>query len=497
MAKALIVTHGNDLEFLNIVLNMVESYHRFGIKAEVLNMSTVVKKQDAYNRRILKCAFIESPEIPVLKFLVGSGVPVHHANEYLGGVTAELPSLAIMESIDESIRSTLISLSGAENPPINRRYKRLRLFFLNEAKSTFQTILNVTSAHGPYEEISVVNGRFPYQRAVLEATKFMKVRALSFERGTYEHGLQPGLSTLDRYSRGNNYWHEDFPATDRIARQREILDRFQSNDITSRNQIAKFWIDSRRKPGGSNQFNENWTKGSVSDKEYVAFFSSSTDEFAELGPEWKEAKWENQWKAFAELIPMFNRLGYEIILRIHPNLRNKRKSERTVVRTVIESLQLEFPYLKIIHASSNIDSYSLVEGAKAVIVWNSTIGLESSLIGIPTACLSSCEYDLVADVDRWLRREDVDLPKLVGKIVDTSGAAVFIAGMYLFDKPLMPLLPLTQLRLKQYGKGLPLFANRWAFRGSNRPVNLMSILLPRRLFFAMRRVARKIKFYKR
>lgn len=497
MAKALIVTHGNDLEFLNIILNMVESYNRSGIKVEVLNMSSVVRKQDAYNRSILKCAFIESPEVPVFKFLVESGVPVYDANEYVGSVAAELPSIEIKESIDESIKSTLISMAGAEIPRINRRYKKFRSFFLNEAERTFQTILNVTSTHGPYQEINVVNGRFPYQRAVQEAAKFMKIRAMSFERGTYDHGLPLGLSTLDRYVRGSNYWHEDFPTTNRVIRQKEILQRTQSNDTFSRNQKAQFWIDARRKPGGSNQFNENWTQKSVNEKEYVVFFSSSTDEFAELGPEWKEAEWEDQWKAFAELIPMLNRLGYETILRIHPNLRNKHKSERTIVKAVVKDFQLEFPYLKIVLPSSNIDSYALVENAKAVIVWNSTIGLESSLMGIPTACLSSCEYDLVADVHRWLRKEDVNLSKLFETQVDTAGAAIFVTGMYLFDKPLTPLLPRTKLRLKQYGKGLPLFANRWAFRGNNRPINLMSILLPRRLFLRVRKVVRKMSLYKR
>ena len=495
--KTLIVTHGNDLELLNIVLNLVENYVKLGVKVEVLNMSTVVKIQDAFNRKILKFAHLESPETPVLNFIKESGVPVYQANDYVENVAPKLPLPEIQASIEESIRSTLISMFSVETPPLNRRYMKLKSFFQNEAERTFQAVLNVTSSHGPYREISVVNGRFPYQRSVMEAAKFTNSKALSFERGTYEHSLSRGLSTLDRYFNSTNFWHEEFPATNRLLRQKEILERSCDDSAITRNEKAQIWLNNRSKPNGSNQFNENWKTQFESNKKYVAIFSSSMDEFAELGMEWKEAKWETQWKAFTEIIPLVKQEGYEIILRIHPNLRNKHKSERAFVSSALEDLRLQFPYLKILHASSNIDSYSLVENASAVIVWNSTIGLESSLMGIPTACLSSCEYDLVADVERWLQIENVDMEELFNKSVDISGAATYISGMYMFDRQLLPLLSLTRLELSKYGRGLPLLANRWAFRGNNRPINLVSILLPKSFFFAIRKIVRKISVYRR
>ncbi len=496
MAKVLIVTHGNDLEYLNIILNLVESYTNSGISVEILNMSNVVQKQDAYNRKILKCALIESPEVLVLKFLGESGTTVYDAGIYASGTAPAFPSNEIKASIEESIRSTLISMSGMENPQLNRRRRKVVSNFINEAERTFQAVSNVLRTHGPYQEISVVNGRFPYQRAVLEAAAYEGIRSKSFERGTYELGLPRGLSTLDRYSRSSNYWHEEFPANHRMLRQQEVLKRLQNDGSTSRNSVAQLWLDERRKPGGPNQFNENWKVQRNAKEPYVAIFSSSLDEFAELGPHWKEGEWESQWHAFAEVIPLFNRIGYKVILRIHPNLRNKHKSERDSVDHVLKNFRLEFPYLEIVNAASKIDSYKLIENSFAVIVWNSTIGLESSLMGIPTACLSSCEYDLVVDVERWLRNSDVDVHKLLDKSVDTSSAVNFIYGIDLFDKPLMPLLQLTELNLRRYGRGLPLFANRWAFRGNNRPINLISIILPRSLFLAIRNIVRKSSFYR-
>ena len=496
MEKVLIVTHGNDLEYLNIILNMVESYRISGNSVEILNMSNVVLKQDAYNRRILKCAFVESPEVPVLKFLEESGSTVHDAGNYVDVTAPALPSNEIKASIEESIRSTLISMSGMENPHLNQRRRKLSSKFMNEAERTFQAVLNVLRTHGPYQEVNVVNGRFPYQRAVLEAAAYKSVRSKSFERGSYELGLPRGLSTLDRYSRSSNYWHEEFPANYRALRQQEVLKRLQNGDSSSRNQIAQLWLDERRKPGGSNQFNQNWKVEPNAKEPYVAIFSSSLDEFAELGPQWKEGEWESQWNAFAEVIPLFKNIGYKVILRIHPNLRNKHKSERDSVNAVLKNFRLEFPYLEILNAASKIDSYRLIENADAVIVWNSTIGLESSLMGVPTACLASCEYDLVVDVERWLRVSDVNVYKLLDKSVNISSAVDFIYAFDLFDKPLRPLLQLTELNLRCYGRGLPLFANRWAFRGNNRPINLVSIILPRNLFLAIRKIVRKFSFYR-
>jgi hypothetical protein len=502
MSKALIVTHGNDLEFLNVVLNIVEEYRKSDISPEILDMSTVVKGQDAFNRRLLKFAGCVSPEITVLEYLRESGITVHDANHYIDQKDLTFPSSEIENSIDESIRSTLISMSGAEHPVQNQKYHRLSNLFKLEAQLTFNAVMNMVLANGPYDQISVVNGRFPYQRAVHQASKYLKIKAMSFERGTYEHLLEPGLSTLDRYLKSTNYWHEDFPTTDRKNRQENILLRFHNGDSGFSRTNPQTWLAERRTPlGRGSQFNENWSKKLISledsSKKFISLFTSSLDEFAELGPEWKEAKWKNQWEAFEYLIPLFYDRGYEVILRVHPNLRNKHKTERVTVREVLKEFKKKFTFLKVIDSSSKIDSYNLVENSAAVIVWNSTVGLEASLLGTPTACLSSCEYDLVADVHRWLSKEDVKVNKLLDCAVDKSKAGVFISGVYLFDRPLDHLLPRTRLNLESYGRGLALFSNRWAFRGNNRIPNLISILLPRKVLFAIRKKIRKFKYYKR
>lgn len=502
MSKALIVTHGNDLEFLNIILNIVEEYRNLGIAPEILNMSTIVKRQDAYSRSILKLARCDSPETWVLQYLSESGVIVHDANDYIDREGAVFPSSKIEDSVDESIRSTLISKFGNEHPVQNWKYHRLSKLFKLEAQLTFSAVVNMVLANGPYEQISVVNGRFPYQRAVQQAANYLQIRSMSFERGTYDHSLEPGLSTRDRYFKSKNYWHEDFPTTNRLIRQERILSRFQRGDSGFNRTNPESWLGERRTPlGRGNQFNENWNNSFAasedSKKRFVSLFTSSLDEFAELGPEWKEAKWKNQWEAFEYLIPIFFELGFEVILRVHPNLRNKHKTERIAVREILRDFQQKFLYLRVLGSSSNVDSYYLVENAAAVIVWNSTIGLESSLMGTPTACLSSCEYDLIADVRRWLCKEDVNLTNLLESSIDISRAGVFISGMYLFDRPLSQLLSRTQLNLESYGRGLPLLANRWAFRGNNRVINLVSILLPRKVLFVVRKKMRKLPLYKR
>jgi uncharacterized protein YlxP (DUF503 family) len=502
MRKVLIVSHGNDLEFLNIILNLVEECGESGITPEILDMSTVVKSQDAFNRSILKFAHVDSPETIVFQYLKQSGVDVYSANDYIKKGENHFPSNVIEESIDESIRSTLISKSGNEYPVQDRKYRKLSREFKLEAQVTFQVILNIVSSNGPYEEISVVNGRFPYQRAVQQAAIFLKIRSMSFERGTYDHTLQPGLSTRDRYLKSTNYWHEEFPTTNRLIRQEEILRRFQSKDSGFNRVNAQSWLEERRTPlGRGNQFNENWNRSfdsiPYSKKEFIVLFTSSLDEFAELGTEWKEAKWKNQWEAFEYLIPILYEYGFEVFIRVHPNLRNKNKIERRIVRSILKDLQRKFSYLEVAGPSSMVDSYSLVENSLAVIVWNSTIGLESSLMGTPTACLSSCEYDLIADVHRWLSKEAVNVTRLLEGSVDRNKAGIFISGIYLFDKQLIPLLSQTRLNLDQYGRGLPLLANRWAFRGNNRVINLVSILLPRRVLFAVRKKMRILRFYKR
>jgi hypothetical protein len=377
----------------------------------------------------------------------------------------------------------------------------LKSYFETQALRTLQTLNDLFIDKGSFQFISVINGRFPYQRAVELFSEMNHVRCNSYERGTYENSFIRGSSTLQKYYLAQNYWHESFRASNRLKKQEKILELRQEEKLIIEPKISENWVNNRIAAVNlTHIYNEGWKSygedSSSRKQNMVVFFTSSLDEHAELGEEWKEGQWLDQWSAFHHVIKEVERCGIHAILRVHPNLRNKPRSERLSVKNQLNKLRKSFPKLEIIDQDSSISSYNLIRESTAVVVWSSTIGLESVIMGVPTACLNSCEYDLVVNVQRWHTESDVDIPHLLRQKVDANDANIYFAGVNYFDRPQIKYLEELVPNLPLYGKGLALFANRWAFRGNNRITNLISLILPLRFYLSIRRRVRRLPFYR-
>ena len=493
----LIVSHGNDLEYLNIILNIYESKKLKYTEVKFLDLSLILKDQDTFHRPLLRLANLISPEQSVFNHLDSLGHNVYRVvarKEFES--TDKMPVLAL-EGIEESIRSALISRSGDENPKaskwLNAKYDKYK----REAIMSFNSVKEYLDKNPQISEVAVVNGRFPCQRGVIEAATSATIPWSSYERGTYEMKLQPYLYNYERYLCAVNYWYAPFTTWDRVEKQKAILatelpaERVNSKDVQD-------WFLQRRQAGGGNRFAENWKGASRIDssKKLVVIFTSSVDEFAELGLSWKEADWNDQWAAFECLIPLLFRQDYRVVLRVHPNLANKPSKTRRTTRDAIETLTLKFPDLEVIPSTASTNSYTLLEMSDLAIVWISTIGLEATQMGIRTICLSSTEYDLVADVKRWLNKDDVDFDSLEDWNVDTVSSMKFIAGLFALDHSARKLLPNYGVNPEDFGEGIALFSNKWAMRNTNKITNLFSILLPPEVFLYLRKSYRQIKFRK-
>ena len=114
-------------------------------------------------------------------------------------------------------------------------------------------------------------------------------------------------------------------------------------------------------------------------------------------------------------------------------------------------------------------------------------------MGVRSVCLNSSEYDLVADVKRWHSVEEIDFKSLQNWTVDKTGALKYIAGLFLLDNECKKLLLKYGINSQEYSKGLALFANKWAMRNTNKITNLISILIPKKLFLKLRKI-KNIKY---
>ncbi len=87
------------------------------------------------------------------------------------------------------------------------------------------------------------------------------------------------------------------------------------------------------------------------------------------------------------------------IIRAHPDeLRAGKESAETVADWIRDNHVLDLPNVRFINARDYISSYDLINASKFIMVYNSTIGLEASILGKPVLCAGKARYTQVPTV---------------------------------------------------------------------------------------------------
>ena len=87
------------------------------------------------------------------------------------------------------------------------------------------------------------------------------------------------------------------------------------------------------------------------------------------------------------------------IIRAHPDeLRPGKESRETVAAWVASRLMDQLPNVLFIPSDKFISSYDLIRIAKFVMVYNSTVGLEASIMGKPVLCAGQARYTRIPTV---------------------------------------------------------------------------------------------------
>ncbi|MDO9546560.1 MAG: hypothetical protein Q7J07_07400 [Pelolinea sp.] len=87
------------------------------------------------------------------------------------------------------------------------------------------------------------------------------------------------------------------------------------------------------------------------------------------------------------------------IIRAHPDeIRPGKESHESVSEWVENNNFAEIPNLEFIPPDKYISSYELIAAAKFVMVYNSTVGLESSIMGKPVLCAGKARYTQIPTV---------------------------------------------------------------------------------------------------
>lgn len=327
--------------------------------------------------------------------------------------------------IDSSVEGLLMTLFADYRPQRHRvLYPALKKRAEHGARLLFHTSLEVMLRDRP-ERIVIPNGRFPYQKALVLASRRLGIEVSFYERGfrTDTGVFVGGHMTVDR------------GAWQRMARDHN--ERFDENT----RRASRQWLVARRVPGSlENEFSSNWKPDSQEtesaqtsrSKHPVAFFTSSQDEFLSL-EDWQGFGWRDQYEAFVEFA---KRVEGPYVLRIHPNFINKSFGHALEETRRVFWMRKNVPELKIVWPTSPLSSYELIERAEKIVVHGSTIGLEASAQGKPVWNSGSSMYDINADVRNFLPNKGYVDGFFQGWEVDPSRAEAIVDAQILADIPI-------------------------------------------------------------
>lgn len=244
-------------------------------------------------------------------------------------------------------------------------------------------------------EVSLPNGRLFLHKIIESKARLHKVPLFYTEIPVFD-------------PKRSSYFLEPFTVHDRIKLHKKYSD---ASTLQLDFNEEKKWFGLRRESQSENPFlksQKNFSAGLEPSHglRTIALFSSSPDEF--LGLEFGDwgCAWTDQYHGFEALLARMPS-NCRFVLRLHPNLTNKSRLEYEHEISRARYLQAKFPKLTIIGPSAGASSYALVRSSELVVVSQSTLGLESVAMGIPTVSVMPTIWDLNLGVVRFHFPESV------------------------------------------------------------------------------------------
>jgi len=274
-----------------------------------------------------------------------------------------------------------------------------------------------------YDRVYVFNGRDVMARGVFRAAQQAGVEVCVHERGRGNDRYALFVGTLPH---------------DRDGFHSAMLAAWDQADPVEREKVgASFYERSR---AGVDQ---RWTTF-VADQEpgslppgwdpaqrNVVIFNSSEDEYAAIGPDWKNPLYESQADGARAIVESLladpTATDLRLWVRMHPNLTGV---DNGSTRAYLKLADLG---VGIIEATSTISSYSLVDAADVVVSFGSTVGIEATYWGTPSILLGPSFFSHLNGTHRPATHEAaVELIRTVSSVADRVDALKY--GNYLLTQ---------------------------------------------------------------
>lgn len=330
--------------------------------------------------------------------------------------------------IGYSIASYYISLSRNPDPILNNRFKSFLEYIYAETIGFIDSAEQLVVKYKP-NKVILYNGR------VYETRAFMDL-AIKYSIPFVCNEVKKGYLNDDSWK--IVHFENSLPH-DTTAFAERCLETWELSSLTENEKIriGSSFYEKRRNgfPAGDKVYISDQIKGLLpadysKNKKNIVIFNSSEDEFASLGSEFeKDNLFKSQYNGILHMLEQFRDIkDYHFYLRIHPNL----KDVNFDYHLSLYSLEKQFNNITIIPPDDRISSYAILDIAEKVIVFGSTMGIESVYWGKPTILLSSAFYYYfdVCYVPKAI--QDIK-PMIIEKLIPKDKYNAIKYGFYILD----------------------------------------------------------------
>ncbi|MCS7029575.1 MAG: hypothetical protein NZ519_12505 [Bacteroidia bacterium] len=272
------------------------------------------------------------------------------------------------------IASSLISRIKDPYVDVNL-YRSLLRRYMRASAFTYEVAYQIIKHYNPTTVITF-NNRFACSKPISEVCKHLKIPLIIHERG----------ADYRRFSLYSQSCHN-------FAYIRQLIRESWQKGGQDRKIVAQSFFERKRMGDGISwkSFTDAQEKGNFPKRRLqrrLVYFSSSDDEFASIDDDMiEQSLFKSQRDAIIFLIKwVSSQPDTELVIRVHPHLREKSKKERDWWDNLTGANVLT------IKADSSVDSYALADSADVVLSYGSTMGIEAAYFGKPSILLGDSNY---------------------------------------------------------------------------------------------------------
>ena len=274
------------------------------------------------------------------------------------------------------VTSTVSALTFTAQPDLfSKSILPMTEKYAGVALNTYYATINLIHQTQP-DLVYYYNGRWASCKPIEWAAEDCGIKVLHHERG----------SDTDKFEiyQGAYYSYEEH--RNRIKKLASITNDEtlrvigSSHFIKKRNRTDTYWP----------AFASNQIYGSFPDilngKKYIAYFTSSEDEFSQIPGNRIDTYFGSQFEAFKILKSLAFKKKVPLVIRVHPNVALKNPEESFFWDSQADTNTIIFG------SKADVDTYALLDHANIVVTYGTTVGLEAAYIKKPSILIGNSPW---------------------------------------------------------------------------------------------------------